>query len=105
MLFGSVAIRKEKSNRAVFRYVCCVCSFVCFEVSVNHTGGLTLVAGSWEGHTESRTSGSPRGPTRTVHGVGRTRPFFFRRVRENRTGGPTLLSAAWRVIPSPCTSD
>ena len=90
MLFRSVAIRKEKNNRAVFRYVCGVCSSVCLEVLVNHTGDLTLVAGSWEGHTESRTSGSPRGPTSAVHGVERTRPFFFRKVQENRTGGPIL---------------
>jgi hypothetical protein len=46
MLFRSVAIRKEKNNRAVFRYVCGVCSSVCLEVSVNRTGDLTLVAGS-----------------------------------------------------------
>lgn len=105
MLFRSVAIRKEKNNRAVFRYVCGVCSSVCLEVSVNRTGDLTLVAGSWEGHTESCTSGSPRGPTSAVHGVGRTRPFFFRKVQEIRTGGPTPLSAAGRAIPSPCTSD
>ena len=77
MLFGSVAIRKEKNNRAVFRYVCGVCSSVCLEVSVNQTGGPKLVAGSWEGHTESRTSGSPKGSTSVVHGVGETRPFFL----------------------------
>ena len=88
----------------MFRYVCGVCSSVCLEVSVNRTGGPTLVAGSWEGHTESRTSGSPRGPTSAGYGVGRTRPFFFRKVQENRTGGPTLrrqLGGAYRVLAHP----
>jgi hypothetical protein len=104
MLFGSVAIRKEKNNRAVFRYVCGVCSSVCLEVSVNRTGESTLVAGSWEGHTESRTSGSPRGPTSAVDGV--EKPDRFSSVRY-RIAEPEVqhfrrqLGGAYRVLAHP----